>query len=64
MATLITRHIYYYGRSTGVKPRDRMMARDINAGKGRAEWRVAEAEVVRWLRRSGFVISDRGWLKA
>lgn len=64
-AHLERNYIYYYGKSTGPKPRERMMARDINAGTDkRPDWRVADTEVVRWLRRAGFVISDRGWLKA
>lgn len=63
LAHLRTNYIYFDGRSIGLA-RDRITARNI-APEGQApEWRVAEAELVRWFKRKGFRFYDRGWLQS
>lgn len=50
--------IYFDNISTGMKPRDRMLARNIST-TDRADWRVAEEELKRWLKHMGFRVYDR-----
>lgn len=57
--TLRTRYLYFRGLSTGVQG-NRMMARNIEPDPGeKARWRVAESEVLKYLRNKGFTI-DQG----
>jgi hypothetical protein len=52
--TLITKYLYFRGISTGVQGR-RMMAHNVEIDENaRPRWRVAEAEVLRYLRDAGF----------
>lgn len=70
-----TRYVYYDGLNVGVQPKKLLMARNIAPdyrppshaepdGHGKAEWRVAEAELIRWLKYMGFRIYDRGWVRS
>lgn len=54
--------VYYQGRSTGAKTPDRMMARDIASESQSPDWRVAEQELIRWMRRKGYKIYERTWV--
>lgn len=54
--------VYYHGRSVGAKGPDRMMARNISAPDRVPEWRVAEQELIRWMRRKGYKIYERKWV--
>jgi hypothetical protein len=54
-------YLFYQGRSVGNRPRGKMMARNIAPEGEKPEWRIAEREVIRWLRTMGFKIYDRGW---
>lgn len=51
--------IHYDRRSVGSRPLDKMAARNIALEGDKPEWRVAEAELIRYLRRRGFRIYDR-----
>lgn len=55
--------VFYEGRSIGVRPSKKLLARNI-AGEAKPEWRVAEQELLRWLRACGFRIHERGWLRS
>lgn len=66
-------YLYFDGVNVGSIPPRRMLARNIDPeysppsyafpeGKGKAEWRVAENELIRWLKVMGFRIYDRGWI--
>lgn len=56
-------YLHFTGLSIGTPPPDLIAARNI-APPGQAEvWRVAEQELVRWLKRKGFHIYLRGWTK-
>lgn len=56
-------YLYFDGVSTGPVPRGRMMARNIGPEDKRPQWRVAEAEFIRWLRHKGFRIYDTSRLR-
>ena len=62
LPTLRSRHIHFEGRSVGKQPLDRMLARDISSGDDPPEWRVAENEILRWLKKKGFRVTMRGWV--
>lgn len=55
------KYVHYAGRSTGVKPPDRMLARNIAPDGERPEWRIAERELIRWCKTKGFKLYERGW---
>ena len=47
-------YIYYEGRSTGSRSIHLMIARNISPPGEKAEWRIAENEMKRWLKVKGF----------
>lgn len=55
-----TTHIHFEGRSIGVPTRDRLLARNIAAKDAPPDWRVAERELIRWLKNKGFKYYERG----
>lgn len=54
-------YIYFYGRTTGAKRADFLEARNIAPNGVTPEWRVAENELVRWMRNVGFRVHERSW---
>jgi hypothetical protein len=57
-------YVFYEGRSVGFATRDLLMARNIAPQDEKPEWRIAEQELLRWLKRRGFKVYDRafvGW---
>lgn len=58
--TLHVVHIYHEGRDIGTKHRHHMTARNIAAPNQKPDWRIAEKELIRWLRLKGFKYYDRG----
>lgn len=57
---LHTMVLYHVGRDVGIKDRHHMEARNIARPNEKAEWRVAEQELKRWMRTKGFKFYDRG----
>lgn len=57
-----SQYIHFEGRSIGVATRDQMIARNIAPADEKPEWRVAEQEFIRWLKRKGFKHYDRSFL--
>lgn len=56
-----SRYTFFEGRTVGKRQADRLLARNIaNPGED-PDWRVAEAELIRWLRRKGFRFYERGY---
>lgn len=55
-----TNYLHYEGRSVGAPSRDKMVARNIAPADQKPEWRVAERELIRWLRRKGFKVYETG----
>lgn len=60
--TLRTTRLYYQGRSFGARPRDTMWASNIAGPDEKPDWRVTEAEFVRWMRYMGYRYYDKGAL--
>lgn len=54
--------VHFEGRSVGARPVKKMLARNIAPEGERPDWRVAERELVRWLRTKGFRFYERGWV--
>lgn len=52
-------HVYFEQRSTGVRRKDMMLARNIARPNEKPDWRVAEREFIRWMRTKGFRIYER-----
>lgn len=61
--TLATGYLYFEGRSTGTHSLDLMLARNVAPPNEKPEWRVAERELIRWLKRKGFILYDRTWVR-
>lgn len=71
--TVKASYLYLDGINVGSIPKRVMLARNIDPdfeppshsnpdGKGKPEWRIAEHELIRWLKEMGFRIYDRGWV--
>lgn len=54
------RYVYFEGRSVGSRKMELMVARNIAPEDAPPEWRVAERELIRWMRHKGFRYYDRG----
>lgn len=62
---LVSKYVYYDGRSEGSAkqyPRS-FVARNIAPADDGADWRIAEPELVRWLRHMGFKYYEVGWVQ-
>jgi hypothetical protein len=55
-------YIHFSGRSINLPTHDQIVARNIAAPGAKPEWRVAERELIRWLRRKGFYWHERGYI--
>lgn len=64
LQTVKTSHIHYDKRSVGVRPGHKMVARNIAQEGEKPEWRVAENEFIRYLRKRGFRIYSRTTLNS
>ena len=53
-------YLYLEGRSIGRRENNQMSARNIAPADAAPEWRVAERELIRWLKVKGFKYYDRG----
>lgn len=63
LETLKQHYVHYDGRSVGVRKHKRLLARNIAEAGEKPDWRVAEAELLRWMKACGFRIYERGWPK-
>ena len=59
---LHTKLLYHEGRDTGIRSADYMSARNIAPPNEKPEWRVAERELTRWMKKKGFRFYDRSTL--
>ena len=57
-------YIYFERRSVGTKTREQMLARNIAPRDKTPDWRVAEMELVRWMRFRGFRFYDRSTVRS
>lgn len=56
-----TRYIYFEERTTGPRNVRLMIARNINPDREtRPDWRIAERELIRWMKVMGFKYYDAG----
>lgn len=53
-------HLFHEGRDIGTRERHQMWARNIAGPDDKPDWRVAEKELIRWMRLKGFKYYDRG----
>lgn len=58
---LKVRHVYFDGASVGRKEHYQMMARNIAPPDDKADWRVTEVELIRWLKHKRIRLYSRGW---
>lgn len=58
--TLRSSLLHYEGRSIGFASRDHLLARNIAMPDATPDWRVAERELIRWMKRKGFKYYERG----
>jgi len=52
-------YIFWDQRSVGRVPKNKMMARNIAHHDQKPDWRVAERELVRWMKYKGFRFYER-----
>lgn len=52
-------YVHFEGRSIGAATRHKMIARNIAPANEKPEWRVAERELIRFLKFKGFKIYER-----
>lgn len=50
------KYLYFEGRSIGLRKPTQMSARNIAASTDKPDWRVAERELLQWLKRQGFKV--------
>lgn len=50
-------YVYFVGRNRKVQPKGLLAARNIAGPEQRPEWRIAENELVRWMKFKGFVFT-------
>lgn len=58
----LRKQVHLEGRAPGARPRDKMVARNLSP-EGE-DWRVAERELLRWLRVKGFRVYERSWVRS
>lgn len=55
IARLRETYVYYVGLDAGPRRLDQLVARNIAPEGERPEWRVEEHELIRWMKRRGFL---------
>lgn len=53
--------VYFHGRNTGAPKPDQLKATNIAPPESPPDWRIAEAELIRYCKRRGIRIYSRGW---
>ena len=61
IADVKKRYLFYDRREPGIAPRTKMRAVNIAPEGETPEWRVAERELVRYMRRQGIKFYERGY---
>jgi hypothetical protein len=51
--------VHYEGRSVGIAPDDKLLARNIAPAGEKPEWRVEEYEFIRWMKHTGIIPMHR-----
>lgn len=63
VGVLRQRYVYFDQHTLGPLKAELLLARNISPDRN-PDWRVAEVELVRWMRRKRFRFHSRGWLEA
>lgn len=64
VSALRQNYLHFDRKTMGAHNKDKILARNIAPPGADPEWRVAEQELTRWLRRKGFRLYDRNWIVA
>lgn len=64
VTTVKNTYLWYEERNIGVRPFAKLLAVNISPDGEKPEWRVAELELVRWLRFKGFKVYTRGFARS
>lgn len=59
LETLYTRWVHYDGHTPGVHRKDKLKAVNLAPLDEPHNWRVLEAELIRWMRNRGFYVYER-----
>jgi hypothetical protein len=54
----LRRHVYFSGISQGMQPEKKMLAANLEDPGDKADWRIADAEFIRWLIFKGYRVYD------
>jgi hypothetical protein len=54
----LTKYLHFAGVTPGKCPKDKMLTANLSSVGETADWRVADAELIRWLRHKGFRVYD------
>lgn len=54
----LVKYLHYSGVSPGKCPEGKMLAANLASAGEAPDWRVADAELIRWLRHKGFRVYD------
>jgi len=58
------KYIHFDQRTLGARRKDRLLALNIAPLGEKPDWRVEEAELIRWMKFKRIRYHERGWLKA
>ena len=61
VATIKRSYVHFDKRTVGARRKDLLLAHNIAPEGEPPEWRVAERELIRWLKYQGFRYYERGW---
>ncbi len=60
LETFTLTYVWYHNRSTGVRYPRNMVARNLAEPHETPDWRIAQAEFIRWLKYMGFKVTKFG----
>lgn len=60
LGVFAAKYVYLMGRTVGVKTPHEMTARNIAKPGDKPDWRIPQAEFVRWLKLKGFKVQALG----
>jgi hypothetical protein len=62
LVQLMKIYVFYGGLSKGKHKVNLLYAVNLADDDDKPDWRVSEAELVRWMKKKGFRYYERGWL--
>lgn len=64
LPTLKNSYLFYDGRTPGAPPPDKIVTRNIAPTGAKPAWRVAEQELIRWLKYKRFKLYEATWARS